>query len=599
MIEPSASTILPQVPSPSPSRGGFSAPRALAVSIGQHSDKGHKETNQDFHGALIPEGSALTLKGITIAIADGISSSAVSRIAAESAIRSFLTDYYCTSDAWPVKTAAQRVIAAANSWLHAETRRGIHGSDMDKGYVCAFTAMVLKASRAHIFHVGDCRVSRLAGRSLEPLTEDHRVGSARQSYLARALGAKPNVEIDYRAIPIRAGDIFILSSDGVHEHVTGEAIAEALETSPNDLDRAARRIVHAALRAGSADNLTVQIVRIEVVPDGEADAFMEDAGGLEPPPLPEPGSLLDDYRIQRQLHASSRSHVYLALDTRTDALVVLKVPSIDIRADADHLKRLMMEEWIARRVTSPHVLKAPPSPGARRHLYVVTEYIEGQTLAQWMIDHPNPDLETVRGIAEQIAKALRAFHRLEMLHQDLRPANVMIDRSGTVKLIDFGSTRVAGVVEAVPHTDHGDILGTAQYTAPEYFAGERGTSRSDLFSLGVIVYQMVTGRLPYGAGVARTRTSAQQSRLRYIPASEINPHVPQWVDEALRKAVHPNPLRRYENLSEFIYDLRHPNPALSDEARRPLMERNPVVFWKCVSAALMVAVILLMWRLSL
>ena len=85
----------------------------------------------------------------------------------------------------------------------------------------------------------------------------------------------------------------------------------------------------------------------------------------------------------------------------------------------------MMEEWIARRLSSPHVLKALPHSRKRSHLYVVTEHIEGQTLAQWMIDHPHPELETVRGIAEQIAKGLRAFHRLEMVHQDV---NILWER---------------------------------------------------------------------------------------------------------------------------------------------------------------------------
>jgi len=574
--------------------------RPLTISIGQHSEKGHKDVNQDFHGALIPDGSALALKGIAIAIADGISTSPVSRIAAESAVKSFLTDYYCTSDAWSVKTAAQRVISATNSWLHAETRRGLHAGDMDRGYVCTFTAMVLKSRLAHIFHIGDCRVSRLAGSALEPLTDDHRViVSSQQSYLSRALGAKPHAEIDYRAVPLRVGDLFILSSDGVHEHVSGTAIASAVKAHADDLDRAARMIVAEALRAGSRDNLTVQLVRINAVPDGEAGEFITDAAELAPPPIPQLGSLLDGYRILRELHSSSRSYVFLALDTQTDTPVALKVPSIDLRHEADHLKRFMMEEWIARRLNNPHVLRAQPQSRRRSHLYVVTEHVEGQTLAQWMIDNPNPDLETVRDIVEQIAKGLRAFHRLEMIHQDLRPQNIMIDKTGTVKLIDFGSTRVAGVVEAAPGAIRDDILGTAQYVAPEYFVGESGTSRSDLFSLGVVVYQMLTGgRLPYGADVPKARSRWQQSQLRYIPASEINPQVPHWVDHALRRAVHPNPLKRYEALSEFIFDLRHPNPGFLSAVRPPLAERNPVLFWKCVSAALAFAVVLLLWRLA-
>lgn len=574
--------------------------RPLTISIGQHSEKGLKEINQDFHGALIPNGSALALKGIAIAIADGISTSSVSHIAAESAIKSFLTDYYCTSDAWSVKTAAQRVISATNSWLHAETRRSQYASDIDRGYVCTFTAMVLKSCLAHIFHIGDCRVSRLAGCALEPLTDDHRINvSSQQSYLSRALGARPSAEIDYRTVPLQAGDLFILSSDGVHEHVSGTMVARAVKAHADDLDRAARLIVEEALRAGSRDNLTIQIVRIDAVPNGEAGDIVAEAAELTPPAIPQAGVLLDDYRILRELHSSSRSHVYLALDTPTDTHVALKVPSTDLRHDPDHLRRFMMEEWIARRLNSPYVLKALPHSRKRSHLYVVTEHIEGQTLAQWMFDHPRPELETVRGIAEQIAKGLRAFHRLEMVHQDVRPHNIMIDKTGTVKIIDFGSTRVAGVVESALQAGCDDILGTAQYAAPEYFVGERGTWRSDLFSFGVIVYQMLTGQLPYGSEVPKTRSRAQQNRLHYISASEINPQVPDWMDQALRKAVHPNPMRRYDAISEFTFDLRQPNPNLLKMARAPLAQRNPVVFWKCVSSVLALAVTLLLWRLTL
>ena len=160
----------------------------------------------------------------------------------------------------------------------------------------------------------------------------------------------------------------------------------------------------------------------------------------------------------------------------------------------------------------------------------------------------------------QIAKGLRAFHRLEMLHQDLRPDNIMIDKTGTVKIIDFGSTKVHGVVEAVSPTDHDDILGTVQYTAPEYFVGDGGSTRSDLFSLGVITYQMLTGRLPYGSQVAKMRTRSQQRRLRYVPATDSHREIPAWIDGALRRAVQPEPDKRYEDLSEFEFDLRHPNP---------------------------------------
>jgi serine/threonine protein kinase len=253
-----------------------------------------------------------------------------------------------------------------------------------------------------------------------------------------------------------------------------------------------------------------------------------------------------------------------------------------------------MEEWVARRIDSPHGLK-PCLPSRRRNfLYLVSEYIDGQTLTQWMIDHPAPDLETVRDIVEQIAKGLRAFHRKEMLHQDLRPDNIMIDKTGTVKIIDFGSTRITGVAEAEPAGWDEAILGTLQHTAPEYFLGEGATSRSDLFSLGVITYQMLTGRLPYGAQAAQARTRAQFGKLRYRPAAHGAREIPVWVDGALQRAVHPNPLKRYDSLSEFLFDLRTPNANYIKTASSPLIERNPLLFWKSTTIVLAIAVIALL-----
>jgi serine/threonine protein kinase len=240
------------------------------------------------------------------------------------------------------------------------------------------------------------------------------------------------------------------------------------------------------------------------------------------------------------------------------------------------------------------VLKPYPDTRKREYLYVAMEYIDGQSLAQWMIDHPRPGMETVRGIVEQIAQGLRAFHRMEMLHQDLRPENILIDASGTVKIIDFGSTCVAGIAELGPGMAAGAMLGTLQYAAPEYFLGEAGTTHSDLYSLGVITYQMLTGRLPYGAAVARAQTRSAQKTLQYASALDDQRAIPAWIDGVLRKAVHPDPDRRYQALSEYLFDLRHPNQAFLQQARVPLVERNPLMFWKALSLLLAVLVIVLL-----
>ncbi|NEV77652.1 bifunctional protein-serine/threonine kinase/phosphatase [Rhodopseudomonas sp. BR0C11] len=568
----------------------------LTVSIGQASSQGRKPVNQDFYGALIPAEPLLTTKGIALALADGISSSDVSQVASESAVKSFLTDYYCTSEAWSVKSSAQRVIAATNSWLHAETRRSDYRYDRDKGYVCTLSALVLKGAAAHLFHIGDSRIYRLAGASLEQLTEDHRVRlSAEQSYLGRALGVNPQVEIDYLAVPVAPGDLFVLATDGVYEHITQRFVVQMLRDHAGDLDAAARAIIGEAFANGSDDNLTVQLVRIETVPDADSIDLFGRAADL-PPPLLEPRAEFDGYRIVRELHGSSRSHIYLASDLATEQLVALKIPSADLRDDPDYRKRFMLEEWAARRIDSPHVLKPCAVQRPRSYLYVAFEYIEGQTLAQWMIDHPRAELETVRGLIEQIARGLYAFHRKEMVHQDLRPANVLIDRSGTVKIIDFGSVRVAGVAELGP-AGGDELLGTVQYMAPEYFAGQGGSALADQFSLGVIAYQMLTGRLPYGAELARANQALKSRKLRYSPAADHNAQVPVWVDRALQRAVSLEPAKRYPALSEFVHDLRHPRADYLDARPQPLAARNPLLFWQLLSALLGLIVVALLARL--
>ncbi len=574
-------------------------PVALAVSLGQHSDRGRKPVNQDFHGACLPAPPERAAKGIVLALADGIGSSDVSQEASQAAVRSAVQDYYCTSDAWSVKRSMQQVLVAINSWLHAQSRRSPYREDHNRGYVCAMSTLVLKGRTAHVFHVGDTRVYRVQRHTLEQLTEDHRVWvTGDRSYLSRALGFHAQLELDYQALPVERGDLFVLASDGVYEHLDGAQIVAALREHGDDLDSAARAIVAQALANGSADNLSVQLVRVDALPDHEAGELQRARAALPLPPLLQARDEFDGYRIERELHASARSHIYLATELDTGRQVVLKTPAVDLAGDNAGLDRFMMEEWIARRITSAHVLQPRSRTRSRSHLYVAMEYLPGRTLAQWMRDHPEPDLEAVRNIVEQIARGLRAFHRMEMVHRDLRPENIMIDSGGTAKIIDFGSTRVAGLAEVRPSGTAAAHLGTLAFTAPEIYLGEEGSARSDQFSLGVIAYHMLTGRLPYGTRVAGVRTPAEVMRLAYATALDEGRDIPAWIDGALMRAVHPLPHKRYDALSEFVHDLRHPNHDYLRRTRAPLIERHPLLFWKALSLLLALAVLVLVARQS-
>lgn len=567
----------------------------LCVSVGQHSEAGRKPVNQDFHGVTQPAGHQRITKGIALALADGISTSAVSQVASAAAVRTFLEDYYCTSETWTVRRAAQRVLAAVNSWLHAQTRRSDARFDSDRGYVCTFSALIFKAREAHLLHVGDARVYRLHPQTLEQLTDDHRVSvSASEAYLGRALGAGPSVEIDYRAWGVEAGEIYLLATDGAHQYLEAGDVHRALAASGDDLHRAAQALVDLALARGSQDNATVQIARVDALPEPDAQSALAQIERLALPPPLSPRVKFEGYTIVRELHASARSHVHLAIDDDSGQFVALKTPAVDRCDDVAHLDGFLLEEWVARRIDNQHVLRPHPVDRPRKHLYVAMEYVDGQTLAQWMIDHPSPDLDAVRVIIEQLAIGLRAFHRREMLHQDLRPENVMIDRSGTVKIMDFGTVHVAGLAEGRRDLRSVTPVGTLQYAAPEYFIGDGGTAASDLFSLAILAYQMLTGKLPYGLQVTQVRDRADLRRLRYVALRERRPELPAWVDDALRKALHPTPLQRYGALSEFIQALRTPSQPLWQRSTPPLLERSPLCFWQALTFLLGIAVVVLL-----
>lgn len=567
----------------------------LKVSVGQCSDKGRKAVNQDFHAVQIPKNAMLTMKGVAMAMADGISSSEVSQIASQVAVKNFLDDYYCTSEAWSVKNSVERVLSATNSWLHSQSLRSVYRFDLNKGYVCTFSAIVIKNTTAHIFHVGDTRVYRLNKNGLEQLTNDHRLWETQEiSYLSRALGIESNCTFDYQAQTVHKDDVYIIATDGVYEFAPAGEIISAVNSGAANLDEAAKKIVEYALSNGSDDNLSIQILRVDELPEQANKGVKQQAEALPLPPQLHPRMEFDGYIILRELHFTSRSRVYLAQDTQTKHNVVLKVLSTELSNTPASLERFLLEEWVARRINSSHVLKADSPDRKRNYIYTVFEYIEGQTLAQWALDNPKPKLEIVRDIIEQIAKGLQAFHRMEMLHQDLRPENIMLDKDGTVKIIDFGAVSVAGLNEAVLFNPDTYLQGTALYSAPEYFLGQPGSPRSELFSLGVITYFLLSGEYPYGTNVPKAKTISAQRNLWYNSLLSDDSEIPAWVDDAIRKAVHPLPDRRQEEIFEYIHDLRHPNKQFLDKARPPLMERNPIAVWQGISFILAVIVVYLL-----
>lgn len=561
---------------------------SLKIEIGQHSIAGRKPRNDDSYGVVVPDGHVLEAKGIAIAIADGMSSSEAAKEASECCVRSFLDDYYATHESWTVKRSVATVLKAVNAWLYAQGQR----LDFEgRGMVSTFSGIVLKSGTAHIFHAGDSRVWRMRANTLEQLTTDHRLKLGRGlEHLSRAFGTNQNLEIDYRQEVLEAGDIYFLSTDGIHDRLTAAEIVRLIKLNTTDLQSASRNIVDSAFEKGSTDNLTCQILRVVQPGTSDVAGHNSAAAKLPFPKLLAVDNILDRYKIIRPIHESNRSQVYLASDIETNELVAIKTPSPNFEDDAAYIEAFAHEEWVGRLVSSPNTLRIHDAKGQRLSLYHVTEYFEGKTLQQWMLDNPRPELEIVRSIIEQIALGLRAMHRKDILHLDLKPANVMINAQGLVKIIDFGSSRAASWFDENQPQEGAAAAGTADYTAPENLTGNPPTNRSDIFSLAAIAYEMITGSLPYGKGLT---SAAMIKKLRYRSASWLRNDVPLWMDAALEAAVTLDPDKRTDALSALTTDLRKPNSALLPLRGRPLLEQNPLLFWKLISLFLLILVVVL------
>jgi len=561
----------------------------LTLTVAQRSVPGKKPENEDAIGIRIPQASLLRNKGAVAVIADGVSAAEAGKEASETCVHNFLNDYYSTPDSWGVKQSTTKVLTALNRWLFSQGRQY---SDAKKGYVSTFSAIIFKSQTAHIFHVGDSRIYHLRKGELEQLTRDHTTYiSDEQSYLSRAMGLDVMLDVDYRSVGIEAGDIFLLSTDGIHDFVRDTDLRTKLNLLENEkneekFEECCEAIVEIALENNSGDNLSCQILRVDTLPKQTIGEVSQKLTELPFPPDLEKGMILDGYRVEKEIHASNRSQIYLVRDVESGKRYCMKTPSVNFDDDVGYIDRFVMESWIGSQINNSNVVKVVDTPRTKTCLYYLTEYIEGITLQRWIKENPKPAVQDVLYLVQQIAKGLRAMHRREILHQDIKPGNIMIDRNGEVKIIDFGSCYIKSMTEISTSLDREGVLGTAGYSAPEVVLFARSSVQSEVFSLAVIVYEILTGKEPFGGKLNECRTAKAYLNTKYVPCFEINPLVPIWIDGAVKKGLRFEPERRYEEISEFLHELQNPNPKYKKSHNTVLMDKNPVLFWQVTSAIL-------------
>mgnify|MGYP000151745447 CR=1 FL=1 len=559
--------------------------------LGQSSNKGAKKQNEDAIGIRIPEGVTQSHKGSVAIIADGVSAAEAGKEASETCVRNFLSDYYSTPDTWSVKQSTTKVLTALNRWLYSQGQRF---SDAQKGYISTLSCVVFKSNTAHIFHVGDSRIYRMRDGDLEQLTRDHTTTiSSTQTYLARAMGLDVKLDVDYRSTDIEQGDIFFLSTDGIHDFISNQQLRNHLaplnQLQTNNFEESCEQLINLAMQQKSNDNLSCQIIRIDKLPSQNLNDVHQKLSDLPFPPELNIGMSIDGLRIEKELHASNRSQLYKVIDIETGEAYCMKTPSVNYNDDAAYIERFILESWIGNRIKNPHVLKVAGFNRPKNYLYYLTEYIDGITLEQWIKENPNPSIQHVIVIIQQVLKGLRAFHRRETIHQDLKPGNIMLDINGEAKIIDFGSCHVKAIAEIATPLERDGILGTATYAAPEAVLQGQSLQQSDIFSIAVILFEMLTNKLPFSGKLESCRTKKAYLKTRYTPSYELNPLVPVWLDGAIKKALRFEPNIRHGDISEFLYEIEHPNPKYKKTYNVSLLSSNPSLPWQFLSAGLFVA----------
>ncbi|MFZ5743671.1 MAG: protein kinase domain-containing protein [Pseudomonadota bacterium] len=546
----------------------------LTVAAGFASLTGPRAENQDFGGVHIGTALERARHGVIAAVADGVSGGKAGRAAAELAVHALIEGFYAVTDTLGPARAMQAPLTAYNRWLHAQGK----GEAMTNS-ATTFTAFALRGRRAHLVHVGDSRAWRFSGGRLARLTTDHvRPEPDLNHVLIRAIGIEPELRLDHATIELAEHDRLLLTSDGVHGVLSDKRIAAILAENTS-AESTAQQLADAAIAAGGHDNATALVLDVVRLPEPDHDGILAGLSALPFVERPQPGESIDGFRIDRVLSEGRHAVLLVAADSEDGSAVVLKFPRREVLSERALRLAFAREMLLAQRVTSPFVLAAHPvRPDRQTALYGVQPLLDGETMQQ-RLDRALPPLPAGLEAATRLTRAVAALHRLEVIHRDIKPDNVMMTADGGLKLIDLGVARLPRVEDFRPD----EIPGTPGFMPPEQFEGNAGDELTDQFALGVTLYRWFTGKWPFGEQEAFQRPRFGKP----LPPSRHRPEIPSWLDDAIVTAIQPDREARFGDVVELLRALEG-GSSLERGGKRPvpLIERDPVRFWQVISALL-------------
>ncbi len=529
--------------------------------------------NEDCVGFWQPDSEDDRLiQGSIAAIADGVGGLSAGEIASQMAIDIAVSIFKTAPRTYKTNQILDQIFKEANLNIYnfgveAEQRR----------MATTLSVCIFRGKEACIGHVGDTRVYLVRNGQVKQLTSDHTyvemqlklgliskedsLSSDLRSVLTRTLGQNPIVQVDVAKTSLSNRDSIVLCSDGLHGSFMDHEIAEVVtRMQPKE---ACDYLISTAENRGAEDNISVQVVRVEEV---RQTGFYRGLSSLYANTKAEPatpvtteievGQVLDDrFEIMDTIHRSAMSTVFKGIDKETGNAVAVKVPLMNLEADPAFYSRFEREEEIGKALDHPGILKIIPVEQKSRP-YIVMEYVKGQTLDRLMQTVGVLPVSDTLKIASRICDALEYMHNHGVIHRDLKPANIMICDDGSLRIMDFGIAKTEAM-RRITFGGFSPTMGTPDYMAPEQIKGKRGDQRTDIYSLGAILYEMFTGQVPFqGPNVY----AVMNARLVGDPQAprKLNPQLSPEIEEIILHAMERDPAKRYHSAAAMKTELDAP-----------------------------------------
>jgi serine/threonine-protein kinase len=529
-----------------------------------------RKKNEDSLGFWQPDEEAERLqRGAIAVVADGVGGHGNGDVASKMAVDIAIATFQRMNPVNTPKTILKQIFDSANVAIYEAGMADPRGGRM----ATTLSVCIFRDKELFIGHVGDTRVYLVRQENMRRLTDDHSYtamqvklrliseheakASRLRSMLTRTVGPEPIVQFDYKHLKLMSRDRVVQCTDGLYCFMNDSDLCEGVDRL--NMDEICPYLIALAERQKTDDNLSVQVVQVDRLVEPKHDqpiSVLKKTGGGQTISMSnevKPGEILDArFEIESVISRSGMASIYKAKDLQTGQPVAIKIPYMQLESDPAAFSRFQREAEIGELLNHPNIIKFIKVPNKSRQ-YIVTEYLEGKSLSDVMNEvQPLPIPDAVQ-IASYVCGALAHMHEHKVVHRDLKPQNIMICDDGSLRIIDFGIAK-STEMRRLTFAGFTPAMGTPDYMAPEQVKGKRGDERTDIYSLGAVLYEMTTGSVPFEGPnpfiVMNSRISGDP-----IAPRKVNPQISEELEEIILHAMEREPHKRYQSAAAMKTEL--------------------------------------------